>query len=1052
MSDILPRERLFHILDHCLERPVTWIHGPGGSGKSTLVASYLDFRKLPSIWYQVDQGDADVATLFHYMRLAARKAAPQRGRPLPLFTPEYQPGAETFARRYFEKLFARLKPPYTLVLDDYHEVGPDSIFHEVVKYAFAEVPQGINIIVMSRTPPPPAMARLRAGKQMSFVGWDELRLTVEETTGIIQLHGRSGEWPEAFGKLHDRIGGWVAGLVLLLERGSVEELEQWLEGKRTQQEIFNYFAEELFNKTDPRIRDLLLKTSFMPAVLPRLAERLSENSDAAVILAELHNHSFFTEKRYDGEVIYRFHPLFREYLINKAETVYDRQHLAQIKASASDLLEESGRIEEAASLCIDTSDWSRLAGLIVRNAPTFLCQGRNRTVIEWVDRLPLPLLQGTPYLLFWSGASLFSSDPVESRSRFKKAFEIFRSQGDETGVFLSWCGVVDATIHTSEYALMPQWIEVLSEVLKEHPRYSSRDIEVRVALNQFNAVAFGLPNHRDINTIREQAFALLCTGEVSDANLFLSAGLHLAIHLIYQGDLARAAVIVDLIREPTKSKGANEFVLMMVKTVEAHYAFATCELEKCLEKAFEVLDLSVKSGIDIWAMHNHGHALAAALAKGDENIAGELTAKMSAGLTDCRRVDKAYYYWLMAWKFALQENFVQTRQFLELALEIGSRIGFVAPETAMMINMAETHLDLGNQREASLCLQKALPRVLSMDSAYLSLIYFLTESYLHMKEGNEPKEIDSLKKAFRLGALHRIENFYFWKPERMTRLCMKALEAGIEVEYVTALIRKRELWPTESPIHIERWPWPLKVYMLGSFRLVKDGKTLAFSGKVQKKPLEILKALIALGGEEKTEGQIADLLWPDSNGDTARNSFKVTLYRLRELVGAEKALQLREGRLFMDRRYFWVDAWAFESLLAQAQMQGEAGEETKAIGLTKNAISLYRGHFVAEDADKPWAVSLRKRLKSRFVLNVVALAGLYRKRNDDSRAMSCYLYGLEVDDLAEEIYQNLMECYLSAGLRAEAIKAFERCKKNLAIGLRVPPSPKTTALYEAALK
>ena len=58
LTEIFPRKRLFEALDRGRKRPVTWIAGPPGCGKTTLVSSYLDARKLPCLWYQVDPGDA----------------------------------------------------------------------------------------------------------------------------------------------------------------------------------------------------------------------------------------------------------------------------------------------------------------------------------------------------------------------------------------------------------------------------------------------------------------------------------------------------------------------------------------------------------------------------------------------------------------------------------------------------------------------------------------------------------------------------------------------------------------------------------------------------------------------------------------------------------------------------------------------------------------------------------------------------------------------------------------------------------------------------------
>src|SRR2546429_9477154 len=75
LSDALPRPRLFSLLDEAATRPIVWISAAPGSGKSTLVASYLEARDLPHVWDQADSGDADPAPFIHYMRTPAAQTA-----------------------------------------------------------------------------------------------------------------------------------------------------------------------------------------------------------------------------------------------------------------------------------------------------------------------------------------------------------------------------------------------------------------------------------------------------------------------------------------------------------------------------------------------------------------------------------------------------------------------------------------------------------------------------------------------------------------------------------------------------------------------------------------------------------------------------------------------------------------------------------------------------------------------------------------------------------------------------------------------------------------
>ena len=62
--------------------------------------------------------------------------------------------------------------------------------------------------------------------------------------------------------------------------------------------------------------------------------------------------------------------------------------------------------------------------------------------------------------------------------------------------------------------------------------------------------------------------------------------------------------------------------------------------------------------------------------------------------------------------------------------------------------------------------------------------------------------------------------------------------------------------PDFTDIGADNRPWPLKVYTLSRFSLVRDGRKVEFSGKVQQKPLTMLKVLIALGGRKDRRAHV----------------------------------------------------------------------------------------------------------------------------------------------------------------------------------------------------
>ena len=199
--------------------------------------------------------------------------------------------------------------------------------------------------------------------------------------------------------------------------------------------------------------------------------------------------------------------------------------------------------------------------------------------------------------------------------------------------------------------------------------------------------------------------------------------------------------------------------------------------------------------------------------------------------------------------------------------------------------------------------------------------------------------------------------------------------------------------------------------------------------------MQLLKALVALGGSQVTEQRLIDALWPNEDGDKAHTAFSTTLNRLRKLVGPD-AIILSDGRLSLDSKHCWVDVWSFEDLLRQME---EAKKNDDWKRFAQNALALYRDHFMAADGDESWAIALRERLRQRYLKTTTALAGGWQSQGDWQQALSCYQRGLEVDNLAEGFYQGLMRCYHQLGLKSEALDSYYRCKRMLSISLSVKP-------------
>ena len=112
-------------------------------------------------------------------------------------------------------------------------------------------------------------------------------------------------------------------------------------------------------------------------------------------------------------------------------------------------------------------------------------------------------------------------------------------------------------------------------------------------------------------------------------------------------------------------------------------------------------------------------------------------------------------------------------------------------------------------------------------------------------------------------------------------------------------------------------------------------------------------------------------------------------------------------------------------------------------------MDLYQGPFLADEIEQFWVISPRERLRSRFIRNLIWLGRYWQDREEWQKAIESFQRGLEIDDVSEDLYQQLMLCYRQIGRRAEALSIYQRCRKTLSTTLEIDPSPKTEAIYKS---
>jgi LuxR family maltose regulon positive regulatory protein len=1042
----LPRKRLFDHLDDCMQRPVVWISGPAGCGKTTLISSYLEARKRPCIWYQVDQGDSDLSTFFYYMGLAAKKEAPKR-KPLPLLTPEYLQGLPTFTLRYFERLCTFLKPPFAIVLDNYERVPDDSPFHEMIRWGVDAIPQGINVIINSRRQSPPQFASLQAGEKLDSLGWDDIRFTRDESREMIQKKGYRTVTEEVVGYIYEKTEGWAAGLILMIQANRTKGIDLSLFKGMTPEEIYSYFETELFNKTDPNIQVFLLKTAFLAEMTAEMATSLTDMTQSTQILQTLNRSNFFIQSHLLDNPIYQYHSLFREYLIFRAKKTFPEKDLSSIKRKAATILVASHHYEEAAHLFIEDNAWQEMTNLILGYAKHLVAQGRFTTLQDWLSGLPAEILNGDPWLVYWMGVSMAPFDPAAGEIIFSRAFEMFSAKQEPAGMLLAWSGVVSAIAYSfDDLSHFDMWIKAMDCLKPLYDTIPVLEVKARVAASMVTALAFRQPWHPELETWAAEILNL--PDDQIDVNIKIQTLIWYSLYRWNSGRLRDARAFLDLLQRLVQRPDASFLSKINCHLTEVTY-YQLCGLQdessKIVNKA---LTLSETTGIHVMDRLLYSHALQICLNKGDLQGATNCAKQLDAASKTPNSWEGGFYHFTKSRKEMIEGNLTSALHHQLEALRLTRKAGAPFNEGYAHAFCAQTMHQPGQKTEAEHHLEEALRIADQLKSRYLQFLAFYAHARLALAWNDLPLCLKKLSEALSLGKDEQYLTTLFDDPSVTARLCALALEYGIEVEYAREIIRRQKLVLNPPPLHIDHWPWPLKVFTMGRFELHQNGNTLQFSRKTQKKPLEMLKALIAFGGKEIGEEQIADLLWPEADGDAAYSAFTTNLSRLRHLLGYEKAIRYHDGRITLDAHSCWVDAWAFEHMVSESEKSWKEDPQ-KMFVLAQKAIDLYQGHFLASEGDTFWAVTYRERLRDKYLRLVMRIGEHHKKTDQWEEALACFLKGIDVDPLVEEFYQQMMVCYEKLGQQSRALEVYQRCKRMLASTLGCDPSPKTQALYRS---
>ena len=986
-------------------------------------------------------------------------------------------------RGLIAELSRLLVEPLVLVFDDTEQLDSAEqsllLLDELLR---AEFPL-LHVAVASRRRLDLRVAKPRAAGRLTELTAADLTFDPEECGVLLREWSDQDPTSEQVDEVMRATEGWPLGVALAA--GMVKRAAG-MRGLGSAPELRSYLAEELFDSLEPELREAAERSSVVRVINPEVVRSLELPEDLG---DRIERAGILLRRRDDGGG-FAYHPLLREFLLERLRSDYDDAERRGLHAAVAPALADAGDGIAAIEHWLEAERWPEVVAALEREGPQLL-RTSPELLEQWLARLPegireLPAIRVLEGQLLWgAGKHGHAVDPL------REAVQGYRDSSDLEREWLARYFLAEALFSAGEFDEMCDlsegwdetgppfgasragvaWYAVLGHTaqgrmedagdLAEHLRRDEKTASqfqylADLALLMIELAAGGA--EEAIVPMRETIREL----EVHDpwGRLPVSLAVIGLVHL----DVGEEDEALDWF---ARCEHESERVGLGFIARDAHLQQASLLAQRGeLAKAERELELAGSKQGTGWrgvsrpvaeadvasARGNAREAVTAARAALDRVRPGLIAFRVWAAL-DMARV--------LADNGSLTEAGVAVREARNALDETFPGETGRYHRGRLLAAEAWLHYETGDHEAARRALENALEEAGDGASRVVRAQWRSLRPLLW--EGLAGGTIDSslvlpaLEKALPDGeALIAFTDH----PEPSVRAA--AIPAALAANHPAALSRLTDLMDdqdedvaavaTATAERLRRDPPPLRFNVLGGFEVIRGKWGLPDENWARPIDARLVRYLVTQTERAVPEDLIFEALWPDLSAASARRSLQVSVSRVRAVLdppSAETSV-IRSA----DRAYRLVlrprDSSDADEFLATA---GEALREQgpRRRRLLDRARSLWRGEPLPEERYSDWAAPFRELLIDRQISVLTALIELHEGEEGHFGAADAGRELVDLDPLNEEGHRALMTAYARSGRRGHALRQYLECRRALVDGLGVEPAEATSRLQARIL-
>jgi LuxR family transcriptional regulator, maltose regulon positive regulatory protein len=380
---IVSRANLLDWLEASAATPVVAVSAPAGYGKTVLAAEWAEQDSRPFVWLSIDRHDNDPAVLLTYLAVGLDRVEPIDPGVLSALASRGASITHTVVPQLATALSSKALP-VVVVLDDV-QLLHDQEGLDALPVLVDHLPQGSQLVVISRAAPLLPMARWRAEGRLAELGPDELAMGPVEA-GMLLAAARV-ELPDAeVAELTRRTEGWPVALYLAALSIKAQHPSNGTGVRFGGRERFlvDYLQSALLAGLSPTKIQFLTRTAVLERLSGPLCDAVLGTTGSAAVLASLERSNLLVVPLDRQREWYRYHQLFRELLRGQLERS-EPELVRELTRRAAKWCADHGLAEAAVDYAMDAGDADLVARGVEQAAIGVYRSGRLATVQRWFD-------------------------------------------------------------------------------------------------------------------------------------------------------------------------------------------------------------------------------------------------------------------------------------------------------------------------------------------------------------------------------------------------------------------------------------------------------------------------------------------------------------------------------------------------------------------------------------------------------------------------------------------------------------------------------------------